>query len=76
MITFKQKSKIILPVLLAISLAVPVANATPVLLGIGSLPGAGSDLSGLTGTLESGISANLLGGMGSGRQQYLPGTAR
>ncbi|WP_292994460.1 esterase-like activity of phytase family protein [Nitrosomonas sp.] len=66
MITFKQKSKIMLPVLLAISLAVPVANATPVLLGIGSLPGTGSDLSGLTGTLESGISANLLGGMGSG----------
>lgn len=64
--TFKQKSKIILPVLLAISLLVPVANATPVLLGIGSFPGSGSDSSGLTGTLESGISANLLGGMGSG----------
>jgi len=64
--TFKQKSKIILPVLLAISLLVSVANATPVLLGIGSLPGSGSDLSGLTGALESEVSANLLGGMGSG----------
>jgi len=64
--TFKQNSKIILLVLLAISLQVPIANATPVLLGIGSLPGSGSDLSGLTGTLESGISTNLLGGMGSG----------
>ncbi|MDV6347086.1 hypothetical protein R2083_06100 [Nitrosomonas sp. Is35] len=66
MIIFTQKSKIILPMLLAISLVVPIANATPVLLGIGNLPGAGSDLSGLTDTLESGVSANLLGGMGSG----------
>ncbi|MBL8501606.1 MAG: esterase-like activity of phytase family protein [Nitrosomonas sp.] len=66
MIIFKQKSKIILPMLLTISLVVPAANATPVLLGIGNLSGSGSDLSGLTDTLESGISANLLGGMGSG----------
>ena len=66
MIIFKQKSKIILPMLLAISLVVTIANATPVLLGIGNLPGTGSDLSGLTDTLESGVSANLLGGMGSG----------
>lgn len=64
--TFKQKSRIILPVLLAFSLVASAAQAAPVLLGIGSLPGAGSDLSGLTGTLESGVSANLLGGMGSG----------
>ncbi|MCG7755209.1 MAG: pyruvate-binding protein, partial [Nitrosomonas sp.] len=66
MIIFKQKSKIILPMLLTISLVVPIANATPVLLGIGNLSGTGSDLSGLTDTLESGTSANLLGGMGSG----------
>ncbi len=66
MIIFKQKSKIILPMLLTISLVVPAANATPVLLGIGNLSGSGSDLSGLTDTLESGTSANLLGGMGSG----------
>ena len=34
MIIFKQKSKIILPMLLAISFVAPIANATPVLLGI------------------------------------------
>ncbi|MDE2389560.1 MAG: esterase-like activity of phytase family protein, partial [Betaproteobacteria bacterium] len=66
MIIFKQKSKKILPMLLAISLIAPAVNAAPVLLGIGILPGTGSDLSGLTDTLESGVSANLLGGMGSG----------
>jgi len=66
MIIFKRQSEKILPMLLAISLTAPVANAAPVLLGIGSLPGTGSDLSGLTGTLESGVSADLLGGMGSG----------
>jgi hypothetical protein len=41
------------------------ANAAPLLLGIGSLTGA-ADKSGLTGTLESGINANILGGLGSG----------
>ena len=66
MTIYKQKSKIILPMFLAISLAAPTANAAPVLLGIGSLLGTESDLSGLTGILESGVSANLLGGMGSG----------
>jgi len=67
MTIYKQKSKIIiLPMFLAISLAAPTANAAPVLLGIGSLSGTESDLLGLTGTLESGVSVNLLGGMGSG----------
>ena len=41
------------------------AHAAFELIGIGSLSGA-SDLSGLTGTLESGVAANVLGGMGSG----------
>lgn len=36
------------------------------LVATASLSGAGSDLSGLTGTLENGVSASLLGGMGSG----------
>ncbi len=66
MIHMQENSKRVLPALLALLLAAPVANAAPVLLGIGSLSSAASDLSGLTGTLESGIAANLLGGMGSG----------
>ncbi len=41
------------------------AHATPVLLAVGSLGGP-SDLSGLTGTLENGLPANVLGGLGSG----------
>ena len=40
-------------------------QAAPILLGIGSLSGT-QDLSGLTGTLESGVSANVFGGTGSG----------
>ncbi len=36
------------------------------LIAIGQLPGTASDLSGLTGNLENGVAANLLGGMGSG----------
>ena len=42
------------------------AHATPSLIATGLLSGNASDLSGLTGNLESGIAANLLGGMGSG----------
>ena len=41
------------------------AAATPTLLATGVLSGAG-DLSGLAGTLENGLAANVLGGMGSG----------
>ncbi len=41
------------------------SQAAPILLGIGSLNGS-ADLSGLTGTLESGVNANVLGGLGSG----------
>ncbi len=40
--------------------------AAPSLIATGSLSGSASDLSGLTGKLESGVAANLLGGMGSG----------
>lgn len=36
------------------------------LIAIGKLPGTASDLSGLSGTLESGVPANVLGGLGSG----------
>jgi hypothetical protein len=46
--------------------AVASAQATPSLIGVGSLTSA-SDLSGLSGTLENGVdSANVLGGIGSG----------
>ncbi len=46
--------------------AAPGAHAAITLIASGSLSGAASDLSGLTGTLENGVSASLLGGMGSG----------
>ena len=65
-ITIKLLTEKILPALLALLLAAPAANATPILLGIGSFSSAASDKSGLTGTLESRVAANLLGGMGSG----------
>lgn len=41
------------------------AQASPSLLAIGSLNGT-TDLSGLSGALENGLPANILGGMGSG----------
>ncbi len=40
-------------------------QAAPLLLGIGSISGS-TDKSGLTGTLESGVSASVFGGLGSG----------
>jgi hypothetical protein len=43
----------------------PQAHAAFELMGIGTVSGT-SDLSGLTGTLENGNAANILGGMGSG----------
>lgn len=63
--------------LLASVLAVPsglacgrAAQAAPVLLSTGTLTGSAAgayaDLSGLPGTLENGLPANLLGGVGSG----------
>ena len=60
----------LLPLLLVSALAAASAQASPTLIAIGSLTGssAGSyaDLSGLTGSLENGATANLLGGIGSG----------
>jgi len=48
-----------------ISIASLHTQAAPILLGIGSLSG-DADKSGLTGTLESGVNANVFGGVGSG----------
>lgn len=51
-------------------LAAPAAQASVVLLANGTLTGSAAgpdaDLSGLTGTMENGVPANILGGMGSG----------
>ncbi len=56
--------------LLASVFAAPAAHASVVLLASGTLTGssagANADLSGLTGTLENGVAANFLGGLGSG----------
>jgi hypothetical protein len=41
-------------------------HASIALVATASLSGTASDLSGLTGNLENGVAANLLGGMGSG----------
>jgi hypothetical protein len=49
-----------------IALALPAARADVSLIAQGSLSGALLDLSGQTGTLENGLAANLLGGLGSG----------
>ena len=58
-------TKLALTAGLGILVAAPVAQATPILLAVGVLPGT-ADLSGLTGTLENGLPANILGGLGSG----------
>ncbi len=55
----------ILSLALASLLVATAAQATPTLIAIGTLGGT-SDLSGLTGTLENGLAANVLGGLGSG----------
>ena len=49
-----------------LALAAQSRAAEPVLIGMGTLSGSLSDLSGLNYNLESGLSASLLGGMGSG----------
>ncbi|MDR7267551.1 hypothetical protein J2X20_000180 [Pelomonas saccharophila] len=49
-----------------LALAAQSRAAEPVLIGMGNLSGSLSDLSGLNYNLESGLAANLLGGMGSG----------
>lgn len=48
-----------------LALAAPSEAAEPVLIGMGTLSGSISDLSGLNYSLESGIAANQLGGVGS-----------
>jgi Esterase-like activity of phytase len=56
--------------LFAAVLAAPAASASVTLIANGTLTGSSAgpdaDLSGLTGTLENGAAANLLGGLGSG----------
>src|SRR5947207_1332828 len=56
--------------LLAATLGAPPASATITLIADGTLTDSAAghlaDLSGLTGTLENGAPANLLGGLGSG----------
>ena len=61
------KSHVVKPLVLASVISAMSLNtsAAPILLGIGNLTGA-SDKSGLTGTLESGVKENVLGGLGSG----------
>ncbi len=51
---------------IAVALAAPLAHAQPQLIARGSIAGTAHDASGLTGTLENGTTANLLGGLGSG----------
>lgn len=63
--------RIVLANLVAASvIAAPAAHADFVLLATGSLGGSSAgvnaDLSGLAGTLENGLAANILGGIGSG----------
>lgn len=53
-----------LAALAVLTLAAPL-GAAPILIAKGSFSGA-TDLSGLTGTLENGLPANILGGLGSG----------
>ncbi len=60
---------LLLNLIAAVTFAAP-ADAAVTLLAKGSLSGssagAGADLSGLTGSLENGLPANILGGLGSG----------
>jgi hypothetical protein len=62
--------KQLLAVAISALFAVPAVHAGVNLLAVGSLAGSSagnfSDLSGLTGTLENGVAANYLGGVGSG----------
>jgi phytase-like protein len=64
------RRKILVCGLFATALAAPPAGATITLIADGTLTGSAAgpnaDLSGLTGTLENGLPANLLGGLGSG----------
>ena len=59
-----MRRALLLDICLAALCAAP-ANAAVTLLATGVVSGT-SDLSGLTGTLENGLAANILGGLGSG----------
>lgn len=65
-----MRSKLFLSLLLGTVLSAASAHAGAILLAQGTLTGSAAgpnaDLSGLTGTLENGAAANLLGGLGSG----------
>ena len=60
-----MRSRLFLGLLLGSALSGAAAHANVLLLAQGALNGS-SDLSGLTGTLENGVAANMLGGLGSG----------
>jgi len=65
-----MRSKLFLSLLLGTVLSAASAHAGAILFAQGTLTGSAAgpnaDLSGLTGTLENGAAANLLGGLGSG----------
>ncbi len=60
-----MQKKLLTLMIAAVIAQMGTAQAAPILLATGSLTGT-SDLSGLTGTLENGLSGNILGGLGSG----------
>lgn len=55
----------LLPLLISACFISTAVQASPVLIAVGTLRGT-SDLSGLTGAMENGLSGNTLGGLGSG----------
>jgi hypothetical protein len=59
-------SSVFLAVLGVCALSAVPAQAAPILLAKAQMSATASDLSGLTGNLENGQAANLLGGLGSG----------
>jgi hypothetical protein len=65
-----MRSRLFLGLLLGSALSAASAQADVLMLAqgvlTGSSAGANADLSGLTGTLENGVAANFLGGIGSG----------
>ena len=63
---FRPQPPALAAFMLAGALASPGARADIGLIARGSLSGSASDLSGLSGVLENGVAANLLGGLGSG----------
>jgi len=61
-----RKVRVQVAVVAVVFLTFLEANAQITLLAVGSLTGSSADLSGLNNTLENGVSASLLGGLGSG----------